>query len=412
MVNASSSKGERQCMGKTYSVYCGIDVGKFSHHFAAIAVATGELIFDGKIEQTESKIRATLEHINSHGDTLVVVDQPGSMSALLFAICDDMKIDKGFITPKAMSKAIDMYGGDLKTDAHDALVIAEVSSSLPKLIKPINEKSSLCKQLTTLMSYDRELTEESTRASNRLHDLLLSVCPGLEEYFGGKKIQTCFCLMILSRYGGPAGIKKAGKGNVRRWVKSRKGSGAVALKRLEELLEVIYSQTVIVDGSIHVEELIKLEATYLMNILESRKKVAQSRDELLAQIPEAQLLMTLPGLGAVTCATFLAEVGDISRFSNAAKLASYAGLAPKIRQSGKTVHSVTKPQGGNRRLKRVLVLSASKSIMFSEESRIYYERKKAEGHSYGSCIMALARRRLNVMYAMLRDNKAYQMQNG
>ena len=200
-------------MGKTYSVYCGIDVGKFSHHFAAIVVATGELIFDGKIEQTESKIRATLEHINSHGDTLVVVDQPGSMSALLFAICDDMKIDKGFITPKAMSKAIDMYGGDLKTDAHDALVIAEVSSSLPKLIKPINEKSSLCKQLTTLMSYDRELTEESTRASNRLHDLLLSVCPGLEEYFGGKKIQTCFCLMILSRYGGPAGIKKAGKGN-------------------------------------------------------------------------------------------------------------------------------------------------------------------------------------------------------
>ncbi|MBQ9006987.1 MAG: IS110 family transposase [Atopobiaceae bacterium] len=92
-------------------------------------------------------------------------------------------------------------------------------------------------------------------------------------------------------------------------------------------------------------------------------------------MPEAQILMTLPGLGAVTCATFLSEVGDVSRFGSAAKLAAYAGLAPRVRQSGTTVHSVTKPRGGNRRLKRVLVLSASKSILFCDESRAYYERK-------------------------------------
>lgn len=114
----------------------------------------------------------------------------------------------------------------------------------------------------------------------------------------------------------------------------------------------------------------------------------------------------------MTCATFLSEVGDIFRFDSAANLAAYAGLAPRVRQSGKTVHSATKPRGGNRRLKRVLILSASKSILFCDESRDYYDRKRAEGRTYNSAVTALARRRLNVMYAMLRDGRPYENNNG
>ena len=130
-------------MERTYSVCCGVDAGKSSHHFAAIIPATGELVFDGKVEQSESGIREALLSVSLFGSPVVVVDQPGNMAALLFAVCDDMGIAKGFITPRAMSQAIEMYGGDIKTDAHDALVIAEVSSSLPKLVKPVSEKSAL-----------------------------------------------------------------------------------------------------------------------------------------------------------------------------------------------------------------------------------------------------------------------------
>ncbi len=66
-----------------------------------------------------------------------------------------------------------------------------------------------------------------------------------------------------------------------------------------------------------------MEAGYLLGILESRKTVASKRDDLLAALPDAQLLLTLPGTGAVTCATFLAEVGDIGRFDNACVLSTY-----------------------------------------------------------------------------------------
>ena len=188
--------------------------------------------------------------------------------------------------------------------------------------------------------------------------------------------------------------------------------GPAALAKIDELFEAVSRQTVSLPGAAGTEELIKLEASYLLATLKSRKDVAARRDEALSAMPEAQILMTLPGLGAVTCATFLSEVGDVSRFGSAAKLAAYAGLAPRVRQSGTRVHSVTKPRGGNRRLKRVLVLSASKSILFCDESRAYYERKRSEGRSYGSAVTALARRRLNVMYAMLRDGKPYEKNNG
>ncbi len=386
-------------MEREFDISCGVDVGKWSHHFTAIDRRTGEVLLDAKIGQDEREIRDALGELMRVGRTMVVVDQPGSMSALLFAIADDMGVPRGFITPRAMAQAIEMYGGEVKTDAHDAFVIAEVSASLPRLVKPVGAKSDACLRLASLMSYDRELTEEPTRAGNRLHDLLLSTCPALEAHLAGKRIQSQLYLAVLARYGGCHGLKKAGRGNVRRWAKARKGMGPAALAKIDELFEAVSRQTVSLPGAEGTEELIKLEASYLLATLKSRKDVAARRDEALSAMPEAQILMTLPGLGAVTCATFLSEVGDVSRFGSAAKLAAYAGLAPRVRQSGTTVHSVTKPRGGNRRLKRVLVLSASKSILFCDESRAYYERKRSEGRSYGSAVTALARRRLNVMSA-------------
>ena len=96
----------------------------------------------------------------------------------------------------------------------------------------------------------------------------------------------------------------------------------------------------------------------------------------------------------------------------AAKLAAYAGLAPRVRQSGRSLNSVTKPRAGNKRLKRAWVLSAARSIDFCEESRAYYDRKRAEGRCHYSAVIALARRRINVAYAMLRDGQRFESRLG
>ena len=399
-------------MKSEYEICLGIDVGKWTHHFFAIRAQTGEILLNEKISQNESEIRQVFNALKAQGSLMAVVDQPGSMSAILLATARNMGINVGFITPKAMAKAIEMYGNELKSDAHDAMIIAEVAAGLPKLVKPICEKDEVITELYVLMTHDRRLSEDVTRTSNRIHDLLLSSCPYLEAYMKGKRIQSNLCLMILMRFGGTQGLTNAGRANVRRWAKSKSGFGDIALKKIDELYSAASSQSVTVPGQTSIETLIKSEARRLAAVLEERKQIEQRRSEILSRLPEAQLLMSMPGVGEITCATFLSEIGDINRFDSAAKLASYAGLAPRVRQSGTTIHSTTKPKGGNRRLKRVLVLSASKSILFCDESKAYYERKRSEGKCYNSAVTALARRRLTIMYAMLKTGTEYRKKNG
>ena len=393
-------------------ISCGVDVGKWSHHFAAIGRRTGEVPLDEKTGQGEGGIRGAPSRILESGRTMVVAGQPGGMSAPLLAAADDTGVPRGFITSEAMAQAVETYGGEVKADAHDALVTAGVSAGLPRLAKPVGGKSGARLRLAALMPYDRELTEEATRASNRLHDLLLATCPALEAHLGGERIQSQLRLAVLARCGGRSGLKKAGRGNVGRRARPKKGMGPAALSRTDEPFDAVSRQTASLPGAEGTEEPIRLEAACLLATLKPRKGVAARRDAALAEMPEAQTLMTLPGLGAVTCATFLSEVGDITRFDSAARLAAHAGLAPRAGQSGKAVHSVTKPRGGNRRLKGALVLSASKSTLFCDESRAYYDRKRAEGRGHNSAVTALARRRLNVMYAMPRDGKPYEKNDG
>jgi hypothetical protein len=102
-------------------------------------------------------------------------------------------------------------------------------------------------------------------------------------------------------------------------------------------------------------------------------------------------------MGAILGAEFLVAVGDISVFSSADRLAAYAGLVPAVRDSGKRVGNHRRMRGGNKTLKRVFYQSAFASLRSSAESRAFYERKRAEGKRHTQALIALARRRVNVM---------------
>jgi transposase len=399
-------------MENELEVCMGVDVGKASHHVTGIVKDTGEIIIDEKVDQSEDSLRRVFSEAKKHGKVHVVVDQPGSMSALLIAVAGDMGIEVGYITPKAMSRAADLYGGDLKTDARDAFIIADISMRIPELVHEIRILDDVYAELSSILSYDRALTTESTRVINRLRDLLLSIHPALERSLAGQMIQDTLTLLLLRKYGGPQGLRRTGCTRVKRWVLSNKGMGKAAAARVDGLFDVISRQELSIPNTSFIESLVSAEAKRLIEVLEARAFIAKRRDELLEYILGAEILMSLPGVGPITAATFFVEVGDISRFESSAQLASYACLAPKVRQSGKTVNSSSKPKNGNRRLKRVLMLSAQISILHCPESKKYYEKKRAEGFFYKQAIVALARKRLDVMYAMLRDGKKYAIENG
>jgi transposase len=129
-------------------------------------------------------------------------------------------------------------------------------------------------------------------------------------------------------------------------------------------------------------------------------------EEALARHPDAALIRSLPGMGVTLTAEFIAEAGGIERFPTADQLAAAAGLAPVLRQSGK-VRQLRRPSGGNRVLKRVFFQSAFCSLNHPP-SRTFYSRKRSEGKRHHQAVIALARRRVDVLHAMLRNRTAYE----
>ncbi len=93
-------------------------------------------------------------------------------------------------------------------------------------------------------------------------------------------------------------------------------------------------------------------------------------------------------------------------FHSAAHLAAYAGLAPVTRHSGSSIRGEHPSRRGNKALKRARFLSAFAALR-DPVSRAYYERKVSQGKRHNQALMALARRRCDVLFAMLRDGTCY-----
>jgi transposase len=113
-------------------------------------------------------------------------------------------------------------------------------------------------------------------------------------------------------------------------------------------------------------------------------------------------------MGPILGAEFLVAVGDLRAFESADHLAAYAGLVPAARDSGKRVGNRRRMRGGNKTLKRLFYQSAFASLRGCAQSRAFYDRKRAEGKRHTQALIALARRRVNVVWAMLRDGTAFE----
>src|SRR5688500_9335443 len=109
----------------------------------------------------------------------------------------------------------------------------------------------------------------------------------------------------------------------------------------------------------------------------------------------------MPGVGVRTAARLLIDVASRA-FASAAHLAAYAGLAPVTRRSGSSIRGEQPSRRGNKVLKRTLFLSAFAALR-DPVSRDFYARKIGQGKRHNQALIALARRRCDVMFAMLRD---------
>ena len=386
-----------------HQLYLGIDVGKTEHHATALTAA-GTVVHDKTLPQSEPKIRALLEALRAeHGPVLVVVDQPKTIGALAIAVAQDLGIEVAYLPGLTMRRVADLHQGQAKTDARDAFIIADTARTLPHTLRGITVAEENIAELSMLCGFDDDLAAQLTQVRNRLRGFLTQIHPALERVLGPRLGHTAV-ITLLTRYPSPARLRTAGRGHVRALLK--KHAPRLAEKLTEEIFTALTEQTVIVTGTTAAEKIIGRLAEQLAQLGAQRSEIENEILTVVDAHPLTQVLTSMPGVGVRTAARILTEVVG-KNFKDAAHLASYAGIAPVTRRSGSSIRGESPSRRGNKTLKRALFLSAFASINASPASRAYYDRKRAQGKRHNQAIIALARRRTDVLYAMLRDGAFY-----
>jgi transposase len=386
-----------------YGVFLGLDVGKGEHHAVGLA-PDGSRLHDAPLPNTEVRLRQLFDKLASHGRVLVVVDQPASIGALPVAVARACGHQVAYLPGLAMRRIADLHPGTAKTDARDAYVIADAARTLPHTLRRVDTGEETLAELEVLVGYDDDLAGEATRVSNRIRGLLTQIHPALERVLG-PKVQHPAVLELLTRCGGPTGLRNAGRRKLTSI--AIKHAPRMGTKLVDAIHAALDEQTVTVPGTAAAETILPRLADSLREVLRQRATLAGEVERMLDAHPLAQVLTSMPGIGVRTAARILLEVGDGTSFATSGHLAAYAGLAPVTRRSGSSIRGEHPPRGGNKQLKRAFFLAAFAALA-DPVSRTYYDRKRAEGKRHNAALICLARRRCDVLFAMLRDKIPYQ----
>ena len=391
------------------AIAVGLDVAKEFHWAAAVDAGSGDVLLSQRVENDPASIQSLIDELHglraSHGAARVGVDVVGGIAALLVAMLHEAGLEVVHVPGLAVNRARQgTTGGEHKSDPKDARVIADQVRARQDL-RAVEALGEVEVELRLLVGRRRELVVDQTRRLSRLRDLLASINPGLERVVDPTQKAG---LWLLSRYVTPAEIRRAGR---RRLIEHLMRAGHVRRSHLEALadaaLAAAQAQQIALPGERLAGELVRELAREALAVRERLITLDADLEAALVRHPDAALIQSLPGMGATLTAEFIAQVGGITRFGSADQLAAAAGLAPVLKQSGK-VRYLTRAGGGNKALKRVFYQSAFCSLAHPA-SRAFYERKRREGKRHHQALIALARRRIDVLFAMLRTREPYRM---
>jgi transposase len=382
--------------------WAGVDAGK-EFHWAHVLDASGEKLFSRKVTNDESDLSALIDEALSFAEEIVwAIDQPGGGATLLLGLLWKRGHRVLYMPGLTVDRSRDTYPGESKTDARDAHVIADQARMRPNLEELTAGEGELA-ELQLLLARRRDLVTDQTRSINRLRDTLLSSFPTLERALN---LTNRGALILVSNYQTPAAIRRMGRKRLAAFLANRSIKGADALAG--KALTAAKSQSVRLPAE-EVSARIAAElATEVLTLKQSIETLDGELRERFFARPEAEILTSIPGVGVNLGAEFLVAAGDLSAFESADKLAAYAGLVPAAHDSGKRTGNDRRMRGGNKTLKYVFYQSAFASLRGSPESRAFYDRKRAEGKRHIQALIALARRRVNVLWAMLRDGTTFE----
>ncbi|MFF3788411.1 IS110 family transposase, partial [Streptomyces sp. NPDC001933] len=355
-------------------IWAGVDIGK-EHHHCVVIDAQGKRLLSRRVLNDETVLLELIGDVLALSeDVLWAVDINHGGAALLIGLLLSHGQPMTYLTGLAVHQASAGYRGQGKTDAKDAFVIADQARMRNDLglLRPGDE---IAVDLRTLTGRRTDLVCDRTRQINRLRAQLLEFFPALERTLA---LTNRGPVLLLTGYQTPAAFRRSGAKRVETWLRNRKVKNAAAIAA--SAIEAAVGQQTSLPGE-------KLAAAMVARLAKGVIALDEEIAELDALIearfrehPHAEVIRSLPGMGALLGAEFIAATGgDMDAFSTPDRLAGFAGLAPVPRDSGRVSGNMRRPRRYHRGLLRAFYLSSMASLRTCAASRTYYQRKRDEG---------------------------------
>ena len=288
-----------------------------------------------------------------------------------------------------------------KTDSKDSFLIVElIRFGRYAQSNVAQDKLLALKELCRNRYYLVDMASDLKRKAIALIDRIF---PEYETQF-----ESIFCkssIAVLKKYPTP---KKLSHANLSKltdilWNSSNGRFGEWKAQELKSLAR----------DSFGVEDSEDIYSMLLLTMLDEIQSLTEKADELEKKISNLlkdfdSTITSIPGIGPVLGACILSEIGDVTRFRSADKLAAYIGVDPSVSQSGEYISDhAHMSKRGSPYLRRAVWMASIVAVQRDPMFRAYYDKKAAQGMKYMNIIGHVTKKMTAVIFAILRDNKVY-----
>ena len=311
----------------------GIDAAKEVHWVTAVT-QDGQVLIDRKLDNTAEDIARLAAELKAlGGERLIGIDLLGGIatlvSAMLLAAGERLVHVPGLAVNRARQGGVAVRP---KATPRDARVIADQLRLRAADFRLVALEDDAVAELRLLVSRRGDLVTDQTRRISRMRYLINTIHPDLERVLD---LTNAGPLALLARYVTAAEIRAAGPKAITRHLRAKACAPPRRLPRPPSRPPQAHPDLRLPAEAVTAELVRELAA----EALAARARLAaldRELEALLAHHPDGALIRSLPGMGVVLAAELIAEAGDLSRFRSADALAAAAGIAPVLRQSGKT----------------------------------------------------------------------------
>jgi transposase len=389
-------------------LWCGIDWAE-QHHDVAIVDQAGTVRARVRIGDDAAGFTRLLEllAVHSRGCDRPIPVALETAKGLLVANLRAAGVPVFAINPLSVSRYRDRYAPSrAKSDAADALVLANILRTDAAAHRPVPDDSDLARSIRVLARAHQDAIWDRMQTASKLRSLLREYYPAFLATFEDLTSREARATLHLAP--SPAHLSRLRKNSLsaalRRAGRQRGIEGAtnqiIAGLKTEQL-----RQPAVVEAAMAVQA--RAYARTLDAMAENIANLENALATAYHSHPDSAIIGSFPGLGTVLGARLLGEIGDDrNRFADARGLKAFAGTAPVTRASGmKTV--ITMRVVRNKRLGQVAYLWALPMLAHSTGARAHYDRRRAAGDSYSAAARNLTNRGLGMLYHCLQTGQHY-----